>query len=152
MSLFVMIPTSFPSLVTGTPEILYWAIRSKASLTVWSSDKNIGSVITPFSCLFTLSTSLAWASIVMFLWIIPIPPSLAIAIAILDSVTVSILALINGIFNWIFLVNWVFKETSLGRTSDLFGTSNTSSNVYAVFNILAILSPPHTIFKLFTYN
>ena len=94
-----------------------------------SSFKNIGSVITPFSCLLTLSTSIACSSIVMFLWIIPIPPSLAIAIAILDSVTVYILALINGIFNDIFFVNLVFKLTSLGKISDLFGTNNTSSNV-----------------------
>ena len=94
-----------------------------------SSFKNIGSVITPFSCLLTLSTSIACSAIVIFLWIIPIPPSLAIAIAILDSVTVSILALINGIFNDIFFVNLVFKLTSLGKISDLFGTNNTSSNV-----------------------
>jgi len=124
-----MIPTNWVPLVTGTPEILYWDINSNASLTVWSSFKNIGSVITPFSCLLTLSTSFAWSSIVMFLCIIPIPPSLAIAIAILDSVTVSILALISGMFSVIVFVNWVFNETWFGKTSDLFGTSNTSSNV-----------------------
>ena len=52
---------------------------------------------------FTLSTSSACASMDIFLWIIPIPPCLAIAIAILCSVTVSIPALISGMFSLIFL-------------------------------------------------
>ena len=41
--------------------------------------------MTPFSERFTLSTSSACASMDIFLWIIPIPPCLAIAIAILCS-------------------------------------------------------------------
>ena len=64
---------------------------------------------------------------VMFLCKTPIPPSLAIAIAIALSVTVSIAAETIGTFKVMFLVNWVFIETSLGRTSEKAGTKSTSS-------------------------
>ena len=47
-------------------------------------DKENGSTITPLSLLLTLSTSEACSSIDMFLWIIPIPPCLAIDMAIFD--------------------------------------------------------------------
>ena len=57
------------------------------------------------------------------------PPCLANAIAISDSVTVSIAALITGIFKVIFFVRLVEQSTSLGRTDDLLGTNKTSSNV-----------------------
>ena len=40
--------------------------------------------------------------------------------------------------------------TDAGKISDLFGTNNTSSNVYAVFNILAISTLSyHTYFYLY---
>ncbi len=39
------------------------------------------------------------------------------------------LALNPSCLNDIFFVNLVFKLTSLGKISDLFGTNNTSSNV-----------------------
>ena len=128
-SRLVIIPTSLPFSVIGTPEILNLAIRLSASCNVCSGDKENGSVMTPFSERFTLSTSSACASMDIFLWIIPIPPCLAIAIAILDSVTVSIAALIIGIFNTIFLVRCVFKSIILGVTSEYCGTRSTSSNV-----------------------
>ena len=51
--------------------------------------------------------SSACASIDIFLWMIPIPPCLAIAIAIFDSVTVYIAALIIGMLRTIFLVRCV---------------------------------------------
>ena len=57
------------------------------------------------------------------------PPCLANAIAISDSVTVSIAALITGIFKVIFFVRLVEQSTSFGRTDDLLGTNKTSSNV-----------------------
>ena len=57
------------------------------------------------------------------------PPCLANAIAISDSVTVSIAALITGIFKIIFFVRLVEQSTSLGRTDDLLGTNKTSSKV-----------------------
>ena len=113
-SRFVIIPTSFLPSVMGTPEILNFAINASASARVCSGVREKGSVMTPFSDLFTLSTSSAWASIDMFLWIMPIPPCRAMAIAILCSVTVSIPALIIGILSLIFLVNHVVKSTSLG--------------------------------------
>ena len=62
---------------------------------------------------------------------IPIPPSLAIAIAIFDSVTVSIPALIIGMFSLIFLVNLVSVLVCFGNISEKFGTSSISSNVNA---------------------
>ena len=133
-SLFVRIPTRILFLsVMGTPEMWYLLISSNASSSLCSGERKKGSVITPCSLLFTLSTSIACASIDMFLWIIPIPPSLAIDIAILASVTVSIPALITGMFSFIFFVNCVFKSTCPGRISDFCGTNRTSSNVSPSF-------------------
>jgi hypothetical protein len=54
----------------------------------------------------------------MFLWITPIPPARAIAIAISDSVTVSIAAEANGTLSGIFRVNLDFVSTSRGMTSE----------------------------------
>ena len=53
----------------------------------------------------------------------------AMAIAILCSVTVSIPALINGMFNLMFFVNCVDRLIIFGVTSEYCGTNNTSSNV-----------------------
>src|SRR4030042_4480588 len=50
-------------------------------------------------------------------------------IAVRDSVTVSMAALTNGIFNRIVRVRCVPISTSLGNTSEKAGTSNTSSKV-----------------------
>ena len=58
---------------------------------------------------------------------IPIPPALAIAIAIADSVTVSIADEIKGISNWIERVRKVLVSTSEGTTSDASGSRSTSS-------------------------
>ena len=128
-SRFVIIPTSFFPSVIGTPEILNFAIRSLASASVWSGESENGSVITPFSDLFTLSTSSACCSIVMFLWMIPIPPWRAMAIAMRCSVTVSIPALIIGMFSLIVFVRYVDKSTWFGMTCEYAGTNRTSSNV-----------------------
>jgi len=57
----------------------------------------------------------------------PRPPSFAIAIAILASVTVSIAALIMGMFSEICRVSFVFKSTFRGSTFDLPGMRRTSS-------------------------
>ncbi|ETN97020.1 hypothetical protein P278_04470 [Zhouia amylolytica AD3] len=54
----------------------------------------------------------------MFLCKTPIPPSLAIAIAIADSVTVSIAAATIGTFRVMFLVNFAWIFTSRGSTSE----------------------------------
>ncbi len=66
------------------------------------------------------------------------PPSRAIAIASLLSVTVSIAALINGIFKSIPLQSVVRKSTVAGKTAEAAGISSTSSNVKASFTILFI--------------
>ena len=111
-----MMPTSFLPSVIGTPEILNLRISSSASCSVCSGEREKGSEITPFSERFTLSTSSACASMDIFLCIMPIPPCLAIAIAILCSVTVSMLALIIGILRRIVFVRFVLRSTSLGIT------------------------------------
>ena len=48
--------------------------------------------MTPLSCFLTRPTSRAWPAIVMFLWMMPMPPSCAIVIARRASVTVSMAA------------------------------------------------------------
>ena len=55
------------------------------------------------------------------------PPALAIAIAIFDSVTVSIAEERIGIFKFKFFDKEVFVATSEGKTSEYFGVSKTSS-------------------------
>ena len=57
----------------------------------------------------------------------PIPPSCAIEIAILVSVTVSIAAETIGIFRLIFFENFELILTSRGSMSEYDGTNNTSS-------------------------
>ena len=59
----------------------------------------------------------------------PRPPWRAMAIAIRDSVTVSMADETNGIRNEIELVNRLVVSTSLGTTSLASGKSNTSSKV-----------------------
>ena len=90
-------------------------------------------MITPLSERLTFLTCSACSSIDIFLWITPIPPSRAIAIAILYSVTVSIAAEITGIDNLILSVKLTFKSTFLGNISLLAGTNSTSSNVKPSF-------------------
>ena len=65
----------------------------------------------------------------MFLWITPMPPSRAMAMAMRYSVTVSIAALMTGMFRRTFFVRYVVRSTSAGRISLSAGTSNTSSKV-----------------------
>ncbi len=68
---------------------------------------------------------------VMFLWITPSPPSLAIPIAILLSVTVSMAALTIGTLSFTFLENLLSRLTSSGMTSAYPVLSRTSSKVRA---------------------
>jgi hypothetical protein len=60
-------------------------------------------------------------------WSTPSPPWRAIAIAIRDSVTVSIAALTSGTSRLIARVNRVVVSMSLGARSDRPGSSRTSS-------------------------
>jgi hypothetical protein len=50
-------------------------------------------------------------------------------IAVPDSVTVSMAALIRGMFNRIVRVNRVLVSTSFGKTAEKLGISKTSSKV-----------------------
>ena len=72
----------------------------------------------PFSARFTLRTSLAWRSMLMFLCRTPMPPSWAIPMAIAASVTVSIAALTNGVFNVMRFEKRDATLTSRGSTAE----------------------------------
>ena len=123
-----MIPISFLcSSTTGMPEIRYLFMSARTSLTRRSARTVTGSRIIPLSDRLTRSTSSTCCGIVMFLWRTPIPPSRAMAIAIADSVTVSIAALMRGTFSVIRFVRRDLTSTSRGRTEDRAGTSSTSS-------------------------
>ena len=71
----------------------------------------IGSNTNPDSNRFTELTFEVCSSIVIFLWITPIPPACAKAIAMRDSVTVSIAADIIGILREIVDVSLVLNLT-----------------------------------------
>src|ERR1700694_1563272 len=132
-SRLVMIPTSCPSRFTmGTPEILNRLISATPSRSVPSGESVIGLSIIPLSDRLTRSTSAAWRSIDMFLWMTPIPPARAIAIAISDSVTVSIAADAKGTLRGIPRVNSEVVLTSLGCTSECLGVRRTSSKVRTI--------------------
>ena len=74
-------------------------MMSSASAIGWSGRTVTGSMIMPLSDFLTLSISSACCSIVRLRWMTPMPPSCAIAIAIADSVTVSIAALSSGMLS-----------------------------------------------------
>ncbi|GBE36400.1 hypothetical protein BMS3Bbin07_00547 [bacterium BMS3Bbin07] len=131
-SLFVRIPISLPFTVTGTPDILYRVIKAKASLIGASGETVIGSIIIPLSDFLTLSTSRPCLSGDIALCMNPMPPSLAMAMAMEASVTVSIAAVTMGVFKLILRVRYVVTSTSFGITSDFAGMRRTSSKVRPV--------------------
>ncbi len=61
----------------------------------------------------------------------PSPPCCAMAIAMCDSVTVSMAALMMGMFSRMLRESWVCVLALAGTTSERAGKSNTSSNVRA---------------------
>src|SRR3954471_6638157 len=67
-----------------------------------------------------------------FLWMTPMPPSCAIAIARRASVTVSMAAETTGRFRTMFRLRWVLRLVSRGNTWEYAGTNNTSSKVSAL--------------------
>ena len=81
----------------------------------------------PDSDRLTISTWLAWSSILRLRWRTPIPPFRAMATAMVASVTVSMAAESTGDFMVMFLVRWVVVSTSEGTTSDSLGNRSTSS-------------------------
>ena len=76
----------------------------------------IGLTIMPLSDRLTRSTSDACSSSDRFLWMMPMPPCCAIAMASRDSVTVSIAALSSGTLTRMLRVTHEVTSTSLGRT------------------------------------
>ena len=70
------------------------------------------------------------------------PPARAIAIAIRDSVTVSIAELTSGTFSRIRRVSWLEVSAVAGTTSEAAGSNSTSSNVSPSMAILVGSSPP----------
>ncbi len=104
---------------------------SSTCSTVCSGVMTTGSCTTPDSYRLTFDTSAACCSAVMFLWMTPIPPSCAMAMARRASVTVSMAADTSGRFRVMLRVKRVTREVSLGRTWEYAGTNNTSSKVSA---------------------
>ncbi len=97
MSRLVTMPSSVPSgPVTGTPEIRKRPHSSSTSATVASGPQVTGLVIIPASDRFTVSTCWACSSTDMFRCSTPTPPWRAMAMAIRDSVTVSMAADTSG--------------------------------------------------------
>ncbi len=76
----------------------------------------IGLTIMPLSERLTRSTSMACSSIDRFLWMMPRPPCWAMAMAIDDSVTVSMAALSSGTNSGMLRVNRVATSTCAGST------------------------------------
>ena len=115
-SRLVTMPTTLPSSTTGKPDTLCLRVKSIKSRTNILGAMVTGSLTIPLSWRFTLATALAWRSTVMFLCMIPIPPSWAMAMANLASVTVSMAADTRGMFREMLRVSGVLRETSRGKT------------------------------------
>ena len=97
MSRLVMMPTRAPvSSTTGSPEIRNRAHIASTSARVLSGEQVTGSVTMPASDRLTVSTWPACSATGRLRCSTPMPPARAIAIAIRDSVTVSIAELTSG--------------------------------------------------------
>ena len=72
----------------------------------------------PLSDRFTRRTSAACSAMVMFLWMTPIPPWRAMAMAIALPVTVSMAAEMTGVFRVMFREKLLASWTSRGSTSE----------------------------------
>ena len=131
-------PTSFLPSTIGMPETLCSAISSWARRTGSSGGSVTGSRMTPFSDRLTLATSRVWASTERFLWMMPMPPSWARAMARADSVTVSIAAETIGMLIGMLPVSFVLVSAWLGTKSLLPGISRTSSKVMPSATILLL--------------
>ena len=116
-SRLVRMPTSRPvsGSTTGMPLMWCCAFSARTSASVWSGWMVIGLITMPDSNFFTWRTWAACSSGVRFLWITPMPPSWAMAIAIAPSVTVSIAAEISGTLSEISRVRRVRVSADEGR-------------------------------------
>ena len=140
-SRLVTMPTTRRPSTTGRPENRFCFFSSTTSRTDIVGGIVSGSLTTPLSKRLTLATSAACFAGVMFLWMIPSPPSCAMAIARRASVTVSIAAETSGMLSAIERVRRVFRDTSRGTTRECAGTSRTSSKVSAFRTTRIELSP-----------
>src|SRR5260370_2710426 len=132
MSRLVMIPRSTPSgETTGRPEIRYLAHSSSTSAIVVSGPQVTGLVIIPAWERLTMSTWCAWSSIDMLRCRTPTPPCLAMATAMVASVTVSMAEDSSGSRSEIRLVSLALVSASLGKSCECAGSSRTSSKVSA---------------------
>ncbi len=128
MSRLVTMPRSLPSgVVTGTPLMRNLAQSASASARVASGCTVIGSVTMPDSERLTRSTWLTWSSTDRLRWSTPTPPRRAIAMAMRDSVTLSIAAESSGMLTRTLREMRDEVSTALGRTSEAPGSSSTSS-------------------------
>lgn len=109
-------PTRAPASTTGTPEMLWARVSASTSRIEVSGPTVIGSRMTPASNFLAARTSAAWRSTPMFLWTMPMPPSWAMAIAMVDSVTESIAADTSGRLRVMSRASRDLSDTSLGRT------------------------------------
>mmetsp|Transcript_149073 Transcript_149073/g.211842 ORF Transcript_149073/g.211842 Transcript_149073/m.211842 type:complete len:300 (+) Transcript_149073:767-1666(+) len=116
VSRFVTKPSSLapicPFSVTGNPVKPCLVLSTSNSSKVIVGRTQTGSRMKPALYFFTRETSLAWSSMAMFVWITPMPPSKAMAIAMLDSVTVSIGLDTMGVRKEMRFVNRDPKQTS----------------------------------------
>ncbi len=93
-----------------------WMARTSAS--VWSGWMVTGFTTMPLSNFFTRRTCAAWSSGGMFLCTTPMPPACAMAMAMLDSVTVSIAAATSGMFKAMSRVSRVRVSVWCGSTAE----------------------------------
>ncbi len=110
-SRLVTMPTSLSPSTTGTPEMWLARVSASTSPMVMFGGTVMGSAMMPLSYFFTRSTCSAWRSAVMFLWMMPMPPSCASAMARPASVTVSIAADSSGMFSVMREVRGVRRST-----------------------------------------
>ena len=104
------------------------ARRAWATVASWAMV--IGASTTWLSERLTLRTSSAWRAMGMKRWITPSPPARAMAMAISDSVTVSMLALMMGMARRRPGTRVVDRSTSARLAMrECRGTSSTSSKV-----------------------
>ncbi len=130
MSRLVTMPSSLPTAsVTGTPLMRNFAHSASASCSVASGRTVIGSVTIPDSDRLTRSTWLAWSSMDRLRCSTPTPPCRAMAMAIRDSVTLSMAADSSGTFTRTFRETLDEVSTAFGSTSEAPGSSSTSSYV-----------------------
>eukprot|EP01139_Manchomonas_bermudensis_P021078 Amastigsp_a680949_59.p3 type:complete len:184 gc:universal Amastigsp_a680949_59:710-159(-) len=116
MSLFVTMPRSLepilPSAVMGTPLNPWRRLIASTSAIVLSGSRQMGSEMNPFLYFLTAEMKLTCSSIVQFEWMMPIPPLRAMAIAMVDVVTVSMGLETNGTASETFFESLLWRTTS----------------------------------------